>query len=167
MLTFEAIRNVERDERENKKLQKLPDGFFDQVRDYLKKKETMKDKVSMDVLEAENTKNTIKRLLDMREKKVVDVAIMSSRTDLVPENLTDEEKQLFDQTVNGLKVFRDKIYTQMKKEPVETVYKVRKSIPDFIGPDMKTYSIRETDVISLPKDLADLLIKEDIIEEIK
>ncbi|MBI5332675.1 MAG: DNA replication complex GINS family protein [Candidatus Aenigmarchaeota archaeon] len=165
MLTFEAIRNVERDERENKKLQKLPDNFFDTVRDYLKKKEEMKDKSSLDALEIENAKNTVKRLLDMREKKVIEIAIMSSRTGLAAENLTDEEKRLFEQAVTSLKDFRDNIYAQMKKEPAETVYKVKKSMPDFVGPDMKNYSIRENDVISLPKDLADLLIKENIIEK--
>ena len=167
MLTFEAIRNVERDERENKKLQKLPDNFFDTVRDYLRKKEEMKDKTSLDVMEIENTKNTIKRLLDIREKKVIELAVMSSRTGLAAENLTSEERHLFEQTVNGLKSFRDSIYTQMKKEPAETAYKVKKSMPDFIGPDMKNYSIRENDVITLPKELADLLIKENIVEKVE
>ncbi len=167
MLTFEAIRETERAERENKKLQELPENFFDLISDYMRKKEKIKDKTSLDILEIENAKNTIKRLIDLREKKVTDIAIMSARTDLVPENLTVQEKILFEEIVNGLKIFRSKITEQMKKKPKEIVYKVKKSIPDFIGPDMKVYNLRENSIISLPKDLADLLINEDVLEKIE
>ena len=167
MLTFESIREVERTERESKKLQKVPDNFFDLVIDYLDKKEKIKDKTSLDFMEIENAKNTIKRLLDMREKKVIDIAVVSSRTGLMAENLTEQEKELFNATMESLKAFRDKVSNQMKKKPSEIVYKVKKSIPNFVGPDMKVYTLREGDMTSLPKDLAILLTRENVVEEIK
>lgn len=167
MLTFESIREAEREERDSKKLQKIPDNFFDLVIDYMDKKEKIKDKTSLELLEIENAKNTIKRLIDLREKKVMELALVSSRTGTVPENLTSIEKGLFQRCIDILKEFRDNISIEMKKKPSEIVYKVKKSIPDFIGPDMKVYNLRENDIVSLPRELTDLLIKEDLIEEVK
>ena len=165
MLTFEAIRDIERSERENKKIQKIPENFFDLAKDYMEKKEKIKDKSSLDILEIENAKNTIKRLIDLREKKTIEAAIVASRTGIMPENLIEIEKKLFQKTIDNLKDFRENVSDQMKKKSSEIVYKVKKSIPDFIGPDMKVYSLRENDLVSLPRDLADLLIKENIIEK--
>ena len=167
MITFDAIRDIERTERENRKLQKIPENFFDLVRDYLDKKEKMKEKSSLDLLEIENTKNTIKRFLDIREKKIIELAIMTSRTGLLPDNLTCHEKELFQQIVDNLNAFRARISEQMNKIPKEIVYKVKKSIPDFVGPDMKIYNLRENDIVSLPRELVELLIKESVLEEIK
>ena len=61
MLTFEKIRELERVERENKKLQKLPDDLLDQLSEYMQRKERIREKTSADIIELENVKNTIKR----------------------------------------------------------------------------------------------------------
>ncbi len=167
MLTFESIREIERSERDNKKLQKIPENFFDLMIDYMDKKDKIKEKTSLELLETENARNTVKRLLDLREKKVIEIALASSRTGTVPENLTMVEKELFQRTVDVLKKFRDSVSEEMKKNPSEIVYKVKKSIPDFIGPDMKVYNLRENDIVSLPKELVEVLIKENVLEEIK
>ncbi|MBI4895334.1 MAG: DNA replication complex GINS family protein [Candidatus Aenigmarchaeota archaeon] len=167
MLTFESIREIERSERDSKKLQKIPENFFDLVIDYMDKKDRIREKTSLELLEIENAKNTVKRLLDLREKKVMELALACSRTGTVPENLTIVEKDLFQRTIDILRKFRDSVSDEMKKKPSEIVYKVKKSIPDFIGPDMKVYNLRENDIVSLPRELVELLIKENVLEEIK
>ena len=39
MLTFEKIREIEREEKANKQLQKLPEDIIELLKDYLRKKE--------------------------------------------------------------------------------------------------------------------------------
>ncbi|MBI3190188.1 hypothetical protein HYZ41_00640 [archaeon] len=104
MLTFEKIRELERVERESKKLQNLPNDLMDQLREYMHRKERIKEKTSVDILELENVKNTVK---------------------------------------------------------------VKKSLPEFVGPDMKTYKLTENEVLTLPIELEQLLLKEGVIEKVE
>jgi len=167
MLTFEAIRQVERSERENKKIQKLPDGLFDQVREYLHQKEKNKEKSSLDVLEVSTIKSTLQRLMELREKKIVDAAIITSRTGIPVENLAKEETDFYNAVVESLRLFKENIFETMKKGGKTENYVVKKSLPAFVGPDMKVYNLRENDILTIPKDLASLLMKNNVVEEVK
>lgn len=168
MLTFEKIRDLERGERESRKMQKLPENFFNELRDYMHRKQKM-NKAS-DILELENVKNTIKRLFELRERKLVELALSSLRTGLPVENLTKREEEIFSTIVEMLKNFEKEIFDELSKpveEKKEILFKVKKTLPQFIGPDMKSYELKENDIVSLPKPLSDLLLKEGVIEEIK
>ena len=86
MLTFEKIRELERGEREAKQLQKMPENFFDDLADYLKKKEEINEKTSTDIMEIENVKAAIRRLFEIRERKMMELMIYTLRTGMIPEN---------------------------------------------------------------------------------
>jgi len=175
MLTFEKIRDLERAEKDSKKLQKLPDDFLEELREYLKKKESMKDKTTSDILEIENVKNTIKRLVEMREKKILDSVLLAVRSNMMPENLSKSEEAFFSQTVERLKFHRDRFFDELKngkkstvqENPREVLYKVKKTLPHFVGPDMNIYNLEENQILAIPKPLSDLLLKEGVIEEIQ
>lgn len=205
MITFEKIRDLERAERDNKQLQKLTEGLTDDIKDYLKRKEIAL-KSSMDILELENVKNTIKRLFELREKKMLDMALYTVRTGLPPENLSTEEERIFYTIVEGLKNYRESFFARIHKEEqkdeiihkpeimrhaepkiaqesvIESslqdikmeeleeenfVFKVKKTVPQFVGPDMKIYRLQENEIVDLPKSLNDLLLKEGFIERVK
>lgn len=173
MLTFEKIRDLERAERDNKQLQKLPDNILDELRDYLHKKEKM-EKTSSDIMELENVKNTIKRLFELREKKILDMLLYMARTGLPPENLLKGEEKFFYFVLDEMKKFREEFFLELKKEPEikekKVVYKVKKVLPSFIGPDLKSYNLNKNDIIdinSIPKELNDLLLKQGIIERVE
>lgn len=171
MLTFDKIRDIERAERENKKLQKLPENFLDDLKDYLKKKEQTKS--SSDIHELDNMKNIIRRFFEAREKKLVEFALYTVRTGMPPENLTDEERKIFYLLVDEIKRFRENFFAELHKEEAKekkVIYKVKKSLPAFVGPDMKTYELKENDTLSLdalPTALNDLLLKEGVIEMVE
>lgn len=177
MLTFDSIREIERIEKNNKKLQKLPDNFILDVNEYLAKKESIKEKTSSNILELENVKSTIRRIFEMRERKISEMALYTVKTGMPPENLTKNEENLFYTLVEGIKSHREKFFSDIsrevyakeeKAEQKKTEYRVKKTVPEFIGPDMKTYKLMEDNVVSdLPKPLNDLLIKEGIIERVK
>ena len=172
MLTFEAIRELERNEKESKNLQKLPDNITGDIKDYMKRKQELKE--TTDILELENVKNTVKRLLEIRERKIVDLAIYSARTGLPPENLSPNEESLFSSIVEQLRQFRTIFFDDMNKKSAtatsRTTYKVKKDVPEVIGPDLKKYKLNENDIIdetALPKELNELLLKQGVIEEVK
>lgn len=168
MLTFEKIRELERSERENKKLQKLPDDVMDQLRDYLRRKERTKEKTAADLMELENVKNTIKRFFESREHKVLLSVLDTVRTGMPPEGLTKEEEKVFNEMVDVVKRFREQFFADLQKEveSSELLYKIKKTLPEFVGPDMKTYKLNENDIVALPKQLEELLLKEGVIERV-
>ncbi len=166
MLTFEKIRDLERAERESKKLQKLPDNLAEELKEYLRKKEKTAD--SSDIIELENIKSTIKRFFEMREQKLMEAVLYSLRTGLPPENLTKEEEKAFRQLMETAKRFREGFFSGLQS-PAEkkTMYRVKKTLPTFVGPDMNQYTLKENDTLeedALPKPLNDLLLKEGVIE---
>ncbi len=171
MLTFEKIRELERVERDNKKLQKLPDDLLDQLCDYLRRKEKIAEKTSSDILELENVRNTIKRFFELREHKIAISALDTIKTGIPPENITKEEEKVFYELVYSLKSFREKFFEELQKEPAQTeekvIYRVKKTLPEFVGPDMKTYKLTENEMVQLPKELEELLIKEGVVEKVK
>ncbi len=169
MLTFEKIRELERVERDGKKLQNLPDDIMNQLCDYLRRKEKTKDKSSADLMELENVKNTIRRFFEFRERKLLTSVLDTIRTGLPPENLTREEEKVFYELVFSLKHFREAFFEELQKEPGQEkpVYKVKKTIPEFVGPDMKTYKLTENELVELPKELEELLLKEGVVEKSK
>ncbi|MEM7819652.1 MAG: hypothetical protein QXD48_02375 [Candidatus Aenigmatarchaeota archaeon] len=184
MLTFDKIRELERNERDSKKLQRLPDDIIEQLKDYLYRKEKIKEKTAADILELENVKNTIRRFFELRENKIMNAAIDTARTGMPPENMTREEENVFYNIVAILKDHREKFFEELQKEPKKDikeekeikknnnekrfVYVVKKTLPTFVGPDLKIYELKENDIIEIgafPKPLNDLLIKEGIIEK--
>lgn len=167
MLTFDKIRDVERAEKENKKMQKLPENFLSDLRDYIKKKEQIKS--SSEIHELENVRSIVRRFFETREKKLMDAVLYTVRTGLPPENLTKEEEALYYSVFDAVRDFRENFFSELNREEKQkaAVYKVKKSLPAFVGPDMKTYELKENDIIqpdSLPKTLNDLLLKEGVIE---
>ena len=165
MLTFDKIRDLERVEKQSKKLQKMPEDVVEQLHDYLKRKEKMTDKTSADLTEMENIKSGVKRFFELREGKIVSSALDTVRTALPPENMTKEEEAIFYRLVDTMKKYREQFFSDLAKETTETVmYKVKKTLPSFIGPDMKKYQLVENDVVEIPAPLNELLLKEGIIE---
>ncbi|HLC67970.1 MAG TPA: hypothetical protein VJI12_03750 [archaeon] len=164
MLTFDSIRDLERTERQSKRLQKLPEDIAAQIFEYLKRKERLTDKTSADLVEMENITSTIKRLMELREAKILTSAMDTVRTGLPPEHLTKDEETVFYSLTDALKQHREKFFHDIHNEP-GVMYRVKRAVPAFIGPDMKTYELNEEEVVSLPEPLAELLIRDGVIEK--
>lgn len=167
MLTFDKIRELERTERDAKKLQGLPEDIIEQLNDYIQRKEKIKEKTTADIRELEHVRNTIKSFFEMREHKITQASMDTVRTGLPPENLTRHEERIFYELVEALKRHREQFFHEIAKErkhEEKPVYRVKKSLPEFVGPDMKTYKLNENELITLPKELEAILLKEGVIE---
>jgi DNA replication initiation complex subunit (GINS family) len=194
IITYETVRNAHRAEKEEE-LQKLPDGFFESVRNWFKVKEKLKDTTSL--LEVENAKKLLEDVINRRQKKIVLAALSTMRGQLPPSGLNDEERKFFDDIVNTLKSFKNdmnekfrsfddiaeekveeakKSIEEMKPVGMENIavkpngkilVKVLIDLPKFSGVDMQSYGpLRTGDIITLPDEVARLLITRKAAENI-
>jgi DNA replication initiation complex subunit (GINS family) len=194
IITYETVRNAHRAEKEEE-LQKLPDGFFESVRNWFKVKERLKDTTSL--LEVENAKKLLEDVINRRQKKIVLAALSTMRGQLPPAGLNDEERKFFDDIVNTLKAFKNdmnekfrsfddiaqekveeakKSIEEMKPVEVENIavkpngkllVKILIDLPKFVGTDMQSYGpLRTGDIITLPEEVAKLLVTRKAAENI-
>lgn len=164
MITYEALRKLISNEKSNRILQELPNDFFIQVNNYLKNKAQMTGKE--DRWELESAKNIIQDLMNIRERKILQLALYASKSGIKVNNLTPVEKEFFDSLVNLIKDFRKKREKVSEEKTIMVAF--LKNVPKFIGIDMKTYGpFSEGDVASLPEENAKLLIEKGLSKEIK
>ncbi|MBI2583603.1 MAG: DNA replication complex GINS family protein [Candidatus Aenigmarchaeota archaeon] len=171
MLTFESIRDMERAERENKKLQKMPAQFFDDLQDYIRKKRADAAGNADDLIEYQNILAVVERLFELRERKILEHALDAARIGIPAENLHDNEKKLFEQLSDSLSTFRNAFFSSIRQQKQERsedrLFRIKEDVPEFIGPDMKIYNLKQNDVVALPEETAKLLLEKGAVEEVK
>jgi len=171
-ITFELIRKIQREEQKSPKLTKLPDNFYQNVSAYLQQKrmliEKMEDKRA--TIEIKNIERLVEDIFEIRERKILNQALIAVRSKMPVEALTDEERFFFDQVVYGLKQRREEVLKPLmrREEKKETSIVFREDVPAFVGADMKTYGpFKKGDVAKLPEENIKILREKNIVEEFK
>lgn len=195
IITYETIYEILRKEKYNPEIQKLSKTFFQDIINYLKEKEsllksqqkkgTFPRETEKNKKQIENIKKILKELYERRENKIIQLALLSSRSDKKDDlsNLLSEEKQLFNEFKNIFIQYKsnilDKVLTQKLPELKPKDIKIEKpnstklvrfthTVPKFIGDDLYTYGPFESEnLASLPAKVADVLVKRKRAEEIK
>ena len=191
-IDYKTLRRIQQLEKNSPLLTKIDSNFYFKLSEYLKNLDKLiekednsqKNKLLQD--EIQNTKKIATGIYEQREKKIVQAALSKARggrPDL--KNLLNVEKPLYDSIINLMMQSRKEILNnkaegkknnEMPIKPEETVEKIENTnpivrvttdIPEFIGTDMKTYSLRKDDVLSLPKEMSEPLLKRDVIKQIK
>jgi len=166
-ISFELIRKIQREEQRSPKPTKLPAGFYDSVKSYLQyKRDSGSRKMS---LETKNVERLVEDIFNRRERKILNSALIAARTSIPPENLTEEEKEFFDQVVFLVKKRREQLLDIMiAREPSEQLGLVvfKEEVPAFVGSDLKNYGpFRKGDIAKLPDENKEVLLKQGIVEE--
>ena len=142
--------------------------------------------------EIQNISKIALNIYELREKKLLLAAVSKVRggnPDL--KNLTDEEINLFNTVLTSMRNTRIKILKnkeknnektinnldeekpeeneeiEEKKENNNPIARVTQNIPEFIGTDKNKYTLRKDDVLSIPKDMNEMLLKRGAIEKIE
>jgi DNA replication initiation complex subunit (GINS family) len=142
--------------------------------------------------EIQNISKIAINVYELREKKILLAAVSRIRggnPDL--KNMTEEEKNLFYSVIKSMENSRkkilenkteiDEIKTEIKKEEkkeeneeptekkenINPIARVTQNIPEFIGTDKNKYHLRKNDILTLPKDMAEMLLKRGAIEKIE
>ncbi|MBU1245867.1 MAG: hypothetical protein KKH88_04720 [Nanoarchaeota archaeon] len=202
MITFETLYDLLRREKTRQEIQKLDENFYKDLAKYISEKkdilESQKQKESVFTQqEIKKTQNQIdsilkiiRELYEIRENKIIQVALINSRTKSENEtvtNLVPEEEDFYKLVIQGLNQFRSNILhsvqnsnppTIIKKEEPKDIKRDEKpqnikfirfieTVPKFVGSDLQVYGpFEKEDVANLPINVVTLLIKNNRAEEI-
>ena len=200
IITYETLYELLRKEKTRPELQELPFTFFQDVLNYLKEKTLIstskKDEASIFAkMELQQTQTQlsniiriIKEIYEKRESKIIQLALISSRTDsntksinllpeektfysLIKEDLDLSRKGILENLIEGQfpkisKKTKDIKMDNLATKEQETV-RIVHPIPQFIGPNKQIYGPFEGEnIINIPSSLANLLIKSKRAEKI-
>ena len=116
-ITFDLIRKIKEEEKNNSKLSELPENFYENANTYLQQKRKIEASGDRKTgLEIKTIENLIKDVFDRRERKILDLVIISARTGIPPENLTQEEETVFNNLMNIIKQRRDETLNKFFKK---------------------------------------------------
>jgi len=120
-ITYETLFEVLKKERDMADLQKLEPNFFSNFVDYLNEKRKMMEKedsiFSYDEKkkverQIDNAKRMIKELYERREKKIINIALIKSRTKsnvIDTSSILENEKKFLEEVENLLNKYRDSV----------------------------------------------------------
>jgi len=174
-ITFELIRKIDREEQKSPKLTKMPENFYQNIRNYLQQKKNILEKMEdrRASVEMKNIERLVEDIFNKRERKIITQAVNSARVNLTVENLSEEEKEFFNQAVSLIKTRREKILKELlekteSKEGLETLVVFKEAVPEFVGSDMKTYGpFQKGDIAKLPEENMKVLLERGLVEEFK
>ncbi len=195
IITYETIYEFLRREKYNQEIQQLSKTFFKDIINYLKEKESLLNsqqkkgtfprEVEKNKKQIENIKKILKELYERRENKIIQLALLSSRSSKKDDLsiLLPEEKQLFNEFKNTFIQYKNSILNQVLAQKIPEIkpkdIKTEKpnstklvrfihTVPKFVGNDLNIYGPFESEnLASLPIKVADVLIKRKRAQEIK
>ena len=112
ILTFKFLRELQKKERASRELEKLDNDFYSQVSGYMEKKMGLDLKNNQDFAERrdlEHTKIIIGDILNRRERKVINLAVLNVRGTIMPKNILPEEKELFEKIKSAVTKYRSNL----------------------------------------------------------
>jgi DNA replication initiation complex subunit (GINS family) len=197
-INYKSLRKIQEMEKKSPLITDLTQNFYNDLTKFLKsldnrlENEKSPQKTSLLKNEIQNISKIALNIYELREKKILLAAVSKVRGGN-PElkNLTDDEKNLFNNVLTSMKNTRGKILNNKKKnnekainnlveenpeenEEIEEknennnpIARVTQNIPEFIGTDKNKYTLRKDDILSLPKDMSEMLLKRGAIEKIE
>jgi len=91
----------------------------------------------------------------LENKKIIDEKKVEQQQEIkkiIEENKIDENKN----QINSL-----------ENSNLNPISRVIKDIPNFVGTDAKSYNLKKNDVVSLPKDMQEMLSKRKVVEKLE
>ena len=193
-ITYETLYELLRTEKYKKELQTLSNTFLQNVIEYLQEKENIiqsqeqqdslfSSEINKTKRQLENTKRILKELYERRERKIIDLALLSSRSKEPQEisSMLPQEHEHFQNILTNLDIARNNILfsilskklPSIKPKTIKTENKQNKTIrfvkpvPKFLDTELNILGpFEKEDIASLPSKIANLLITKQRAEEI-
>ena len=187
MVTYPEIFEILRKEKYSDKLQELGKNFLDDVSLYLKEKRALLERereerpsffnetLERTKKQLDNAKIMLRDLFMLREKKIVEIALIASKTGISKTDMNsmlENEKELFEAVFEKIKKSEEKLISiidGVKRIDDENILvKFKAEIPKFVdlsGSELGPF--KERDVANLPKKIAEALIKNKIVEVVE
>jgi DNA replication initiation complex subunit (GINS family) len=192
-INYKTLRKIQQAEQTSAALTKIDVDFYQDLTSYITsidqsiENEKNPLKLKLFTEEAQNTKKIANSIYEFREKKIVQAALATARG-ATPDlnNLLETEKKLYNALVEQIMLSRKNIFEKPVDTHAETpppptsivdeskhnpntnpIVRVMQDTPEFIGTDEKTYLLRKEDVLSLPRDMIEPLIKKEVVKQVK
>ncbi len=159
----------------------VEDSFFDDVKQFVdsEKKEYLDSLRNFSAVKARNftnLKRVVEEIFSLREKKLLNKALICSRTgDFEETGLSSSEKETFRklvEVINKHKTSLNSLFEAPGKKSTsgkalnKVSLRILKDIPSFVGADMKEYGpFSKNGVAELPEKVAKLLVSRKIAEK--
>jgi DNA replication initiation complex subunit (GINS family) len=175
-IDFDELRRIYRLEKNTSKLVQVEEDFVESIRSFVEEEkknylESLKNFSANDARAFANLKRIVEEIFLLREKKILNKALISSHTKEVDyENMDVQEKEFFKKLVNLLESYSSCCTVLFgKKNTGNGLVKVKvlKEIPTFVGTDMKEYGpFKEGSIVELPSKVAKLFLTRKMAQEI-
>ncbi|MFP4118147.1 MAG: hypothetical protein ACLFTR_04450 [Candidatus Woesearchaeota archaeon] len=191
-ITYEKLFDISRKEKGSEELQKLDKNFYTDLIGYINDKSSIihskndntvfsKSEKEITSKQMENIKKLVNDLYMRREQKIVNLAVMKSRTNsglIDTSAMLEEEKRFFDNLLEVLKDYKQSVVFQVlsgaapkmpaevqlkhqekEKEEKKVRIELTDDVPRFIGKEMESYGpFSQGNTADLPEQIANILI---------
>ncbi|MFA6268972.1 MAG: hypothetical protein WCW13_02025 [archaeon] len=175
-IDYDELRRIHRLEKNTSKLVEVDDDFLDSLNTFIEEEKkkylaSLKNFSASDAREFTNLKRVVEEIFLMREKKILNKALISSHTkEIDGEKMARQEKDTFKKVLKVLEDhydFYESLFGEKEKRETELVcVKILKDVPTFVGTDMKEYGPFSSDqFVELPAKIARLFVTRKIAEE--
>ena len=175
MITYAELYEVLRKEKYTEQLQQLQKGFFADVSEYFRDKKKIADKhdemfndaIAKTKKQLENAITILREIVSKRQKKVINIAFVAAKTGISKkdsENMTDNEKRLFDAIVKELETDEKNFSVILsglseEKDLKNQLVRFTYDVAEFVGPDeTKLGPFKLGDIANLPHKIAEILV---------
>lgn len=161
MLTYSALREIQKKEMDSAALVKLQDNFYKEVSELIakKKEEAVISKSILAIKEYENIKKIMMSIQAKREEKIV---LMAVRSRIDEEGLTSEEKEMLSEMKGIITKNRASINESWGSEETPSMKRIKivKDVEQYKGLDNIVYGpFKSGEQPLLPKEEIDWLLK--------
>lgn len=180
-LDYDELRKIYRLEKNSSRLAEVEDDFLDSLKGFFEKQkqeylDSLDDLSSTKAKSFSNLKKIISEIFAVREKKLLNKALVASRTgELETAKLAVQETETLKRllsVLNGHQQFLDQVLSlkpSSKKKGERAIggvlVKTLQNVPAFMGSDMKEYGpFQENKSVSLPEKIASLLVSRKLAE---
>jgi DNA replication initiation complex subunit (GINS family) len=175
-IDYDELRRIHRLEKNTSKLFEVDEDFIDSVFSFVENEKkkylaSLKNFSASDAREFTNLKRVIEDIFLMRQKKILNKALIVSRTkDSDSEKMASQEKVMFGKLLKVLEEhvsLFDSIFGERERRDSELVsLRILKEVPTFVGTDMKEYGpFSENQTVDLPSKIARMFITRKLAEE--
>jgi DNA replication initiation complex subunit (GINS family) len=181
-LDYDELRKLYRLEKNSSGLAEVEDDFLDSLQDFFEKEKqaylnSLNDLSSTKAKSFTNLKKIISEVFAIREKKLLNKALVASRTgELETVKLASQETETLKQLLailNRHQQFLDQALNMKPSSPKRSAksvgkvsVKVLQNVPAFMGSDMKEYGpFEQSKSVSVPEKIASLLVSRKLAEK--
>ncbi len=150
-------------------LTKIDESIYEKLRKKIEELEKMKEEDERVADELRTIRRLQKKLFELRTGRIIDAAwakVCGQEISFKEDDLTSAERNFFKKLVELIGDFRREVFEEKRACAEKVLVRMKKDI-EILGVDGKRYKLRREDVVTLPAENAEVLIKSGMAEKVE